>query len=1074
MHGRIMIKKFKQMKTNFKFLSLLLCAAVAFVGCTEDLASEATPGANVASTLNVTVNTITRVALEDADTAITFDWEVGDAIAIFDSSEAYVGEFTCSNVDGTFTSSVELTDETEYIAVYPAVTDYSKHGNITDLQQTQNSSMAHIEDAISLTGSFTYDADGGNTVNFAHDFALMKVSFEVEEVKDLSCIQFNNGDVGKYYIWFWYADLDDVNDGDTIVSYIMIDACEAIDRTLSYNIHYDGSEVIERIYKVNTSKAYKAGVCYTAPVTELSVYAPASVTINTASAAYCATRDAGFQLDYTVNSASTLGTEVTWESDDEAIATVDAKGYVTIVGGYGNGKINAVSDGTVVATHTFTVPGGWWIESYDTYYSAVSSYLFGVNSNTNTTTDQGYLTATTTSAQTYSKTGITIDGVDHETLDNCWRADIWCYDESTCVLNANTYPYLVFHLDDNTVKNNVIYQEFELNFTLGTVDGTAESVKIQKINTETNYGNDTDTRVSVKYLSDGSMMLIYDMSLFNKSSVSTGLTEDPDSYLESPSMSVNYFMYGYDNDTVINEVTYPAMTTFSYNIYSIQTFATDSDIEAYIVAEGLSEIDPNKAVVLTPEEDLDLSGYLEDATTTITASTSDGAGATITWESSDELIATVSNGVVSFCGTGDVTITASADGYESASHTFNVTGLSYIDGVAQINNDTALLKFIADFNAGESMPSHDMLLTDDITATSTATTAYRLQPTSGSSYFAGVIDGGGHTISNIQVSTTWNYQGLIGRSGDGAVIKNLTIANSTIKGGQATGAFIGQADADFVVYNCHLKNSSVTGSSNRVGGIVGNGATTTISNDTASIVIGCSVDAYCSVQGTNNVGGIGGLAPLMIGCSNAGSVTSTDSTGNIGGILGNSSAEKSSVVIGCYNTGTIYVTNSSGSSYIGGVVGNGSKNGFIVDGCYSTGAFSLVADGTYTYVGGIAGDAYYGINTPNIWVDYDTSVLPELGANSWKYSTNTYPGTIVYSEADAHSATYATNLNTRITTTESGSIATGKNWSALKEFTGYYSYEYNTTSSKMELVAADGAAEAIETAIDNMRAIILQ
>ena len=105
--------------------------------------------------------------------------------------------------------------------------------------------------------------------------------------------------------------------------------------------------------------------------------------------------------------------------------------------------------------------------------------------------------------------------------------------------------------------------------------------------------------------------------------------------------------------------------------------------------------------------------------------------------------------------------------------------------------------------------------------------------------------------------------GFAGESG--IVIKNMTITNSTIVSDNQTGsgAFIDYIDSmkTIVLDNCHLKNSSVSGS--RTGGLIG--YTTGYNNvndgavNTYVTITNCSVD-NCQVFGTGTVGGILGHA----------------------------------------------------------------------------------------------------------------------------------------------------------------------------------------------------------------------
>lgn len=602
------------MKKSFKFLSTLLCA-VAVVGCADEPSVDSFDNAaDVASSLSVTTNTLeSRVSLTDntTDSKIEVSWKVGEEISIFDSTDAYVCDFTCSDATtGTFTSTTTL-ETGSYKAVYPATNTLEGRGSITEMTQEQSESIAHLEDVLYMSGDFNFDSGSeSNSLTFDHDVALMKITFRsTVDGETPTKVVFTNGDVGTYTL-----NLSNVTSGDTYVSYIMIDACEEGVRELTFVITY--SDNSEDSYSVTTSKVYVAGVCYTAGVDALTGTVDAAAVnfaitdLPATAPAYCATTTDSFTFAYTM-SESFSDSNITWESEDEDVATVSAANgtaTVTLKGDYGYGTINALYDGIVVGTYEFTVPGGWWIEEFNTNVgtfstnSAATTYtdiLFGAGNtnNSNSATGNGYVEVSVGYTQTYTKENFTVDGVTHTELDKSLRADIWCYNESICVLNANTYPYLVFHLDDNTVKNNVIYHEFGIRLDYSDNGYTSF--------TDENQDGYADSRMTPYFLDNGTIMLVYDMSYssFYKDQITNDLTSKPDSYDTPTSISMNYFMYGYGEETVSDGYLFPAMTDFNYNIYSVQTFASTEDIDEYISDLGLNKLDSKPTVTGTAVSD---------------------------------------------------------------------------------------------------------------------------------------------------------------------------------------------------------------------------------------------------------------------------------------------------------------------------------------------------------------------------------------------------------------------------------------------------------------------------------------
>ena len=128
-------------------------------------------------------------------------------------------------------------------------------------------------------------------------------------------------------------------------------------------------------------------------------------------------------------------------------------------------------------------------------------------------------------------------------------------------------------------------------------------------------------------------------------------------------------------------------------------------------------------------------------------------------------------------------------------------------------------------------------------------------------YGAGVvtIEGNGRTITNLDAALFKG--GFAGSSG--IVIRDLTISGSTITSTNTVGvgAFIESVDSMEVIVleNCHLLNSSVTGTGEaRVGGLIG---WTSGHSDvhTKVTVTGCSVEG-CTITANGSVGGLIGHA----------------------------------------------------------------------------------------------------------------------------------------------------------------------------------------------------------------------
>jgi len=114
--------------------------------------------------------------------------------------------------------------------------------------------------------------------------------------------------------------------------------------------------------------------------------------------------------------------------------------------------------------------------------------------------------------------------------------------------------------------------------------------------------------------------------------------------------------------------------------------------------------------------------------------------------------------------------------------------------------------------------------------------------------YNGTFDGDGKTVSGVVCSdTSKSYVGLFGAATSGAIIKNVGVINSDIKGKNYVGAIVGSNGSGNIT-NCY-NTGNVTGNSMNIGGIAGMNSNGTIS--------------YCyntgAVSASSYVGGIAGM-----------------------------------------------------------------------------------------------------------------------------------------------------------------------------------------------------------------------
>ena len=168
--------------------------------------------------------------------------------------------------------------------------------------------------------------------------------------------------------------------------------------------------------------------------------------------------------------------------------------------------------------------------------------------------------------------------------------------------------------------------------------------------------------------------------------------------------------------------------------------------------------------------------------------------------------------------------------------------------------------------------------------------------------YCGTFDGNGKTIRNLYINSTIMFKGFFGYANSGS-IKNITFDNAKVKNTHynGTGILTGAFEKCTIENIKTLANCSVEGTDN-TGGIAGTG-TGNISN--------CENRAM--VNGTKNVGGIVGNSSdnTISSCANYGAVTGTES--GVGGMVG---FFISGTIQNCANYGDI-----SGADCVGNQIG---------------------------------------------------------------------------------------------------------------------------------------------------------
>lgn len=234
--------------------------------------------------------------------------------------------------------------------------------------------------------------------------------------------------------------------------------------------------------------------------------------------------------------------------------------------------------------------------------------------------------------------------------------------------------------------------------------------------------------------------------------------------------------------------------------------------------------------------------------------------------------------------------------------------------------------------------------------------------------FKGTLDGKNHTISNIYINATTNYQGLFGYNY--GIIENVKINGSITSTISYVGGITGYNNGSII--NCH--NSTYIKGYTILGGIAG-------ANN--QIIEKCSNNGeiYGTRGGTGGIQGQGG--GTIKECLNLGYIH-----GDVMSAGGISGYQNSGKIFNCYNTGKVV-----SGQFIGGIAGaaglSGNSTVYIYN-CYNIGSIS-----SGTNSGSIVGlsNANGGTsNNTNCYTTNATVTLLNSGSysdNVWKTDTNT-------------------------------------------------------------------------------------
>ncbi len=274
-------------------------ASMAFVGCSEvELEYDIQPNVSTGSSKLVanTPSLQTKIAFTDNDTdGISLAWADGDSFSVYKVNGDWVANFSLVDAASSeFESNTPLSDDEDYIAVYPArpnseatYDDYAAVDFTTS--QSQCGTTIDLNAACYMSDTFTL----GESVNFTHNKSVFTVNFSTGDGSVPTKLTFTDSGANKSY----EVTFSDMSVADSYTAHLMIDPVEVSqERELEFVIEY--GEASTQTYSVSTSKSYVAGYRYTANVMELASDSTISITSmpKSASAGYDITIE-GAKLD---------------------------------------------------------------------------------------------------------------------------------------------------------------------------------------------------------------------------------------------------------------------------------------------------------------------------------------------------------------------------------------------------------------------------------------------------------------------------------------------------------------------------------------------------------------------------------------------------------------------------------------------------------------------------------------------------------------------------------------------------------------------------------------------------------
>lgn len=279
------------MKTKLLLLFAVTTVAVASVGCSEDLDDlnvyevEQTDPTPVLEGFNKLIVSVPEAVTLTETTQFTFEWEAEDTFAVYEKDGAWVADLEIRDADAEFktfavSGDTRLDDDTDYIAVYPALdsqsaSTYEKYKEAIEAatsaaQEQDGATCDHLKSNSRMEVAFKSD----DPITFSYLSAFVAINLQVEVGQTPSSLKFVDGD-NSYTINFSNFEAA-VTDEDVYTAYMSVNPTSA-SRKQEFFIPADATTATRTIE--NFSDLYVASNGYTMNTYTTEIYEELFVTM---------------------------------------------------------------------------------------------------------------------------------------------------------------------------------------------------------------------------------------------------------------------------------------------------------------------------------------------------------------------------------------------------------------------------------------------------------------------------------------------------------------------------------------------------------------------------------------------------------------------------------------------------------------------------------------------------------------------------------------------------------------------------------------------------------------------------